>query len=116
MTWNLKYAKNKYNNTPQLYNGMRYDSKKEAEYAKQLDLRVKAKDIKSWERQVKIDLRVNGKHITNYYVDFVITHNDKSREYAEVKGFSTDLFRLKWVLFEALLSEIDPGATMTMIK
>lgn len=116
MTWNLKYEKNKYNNTPQLYNGMRYDSKKEAEYAKQLDLRVKAKDIKSWERQVKIDLRVNGKHIANYYCDFLITHKDGHKEYVEIKGVILELWRLKWLLFEALLDEISPGAELTVIK
>ena len=76
-------------------------SKKEAQYAYELDLRVKAKDIKSWERQVKIDICVNGIHICNYYMDFVITHNDGSEEYVEVKGFATDVWILKAKLFRA---------------
>lgn len=107
---------NKYNNTSQLYDGNRYDSKKESEFAKQLDLRVKAKDIKNWERQIKIPLAVNGKHITNYYIDFRITNNDDSREYIEIKGFETEVWRLKWKLFEALIEEIDPGAELIVIK
>lgn len=106
----------KYNNTPQLYDGNRYDSKKEAEYAKQLDLRVKAKDIKSWDRQKKIELRVKDRLICNYYIDFVITHNDDSREYIEIKGMVLPLWQLKWKLFEALIDEIDPGAELTVIK
>ena len=34
------------------YNGAVYDSKLEAGYAQELDLRIRAKDLKSWERQV----------------------------------------------------------------
>jgi hypothetical protein len=107
---------NKYNKTPQLYNGNRYDSKKEAEFAKQLDLRKKAKDIKDWERQVKIPLAVNGKHIANYYIDFKITNKDGSIELVEIKGFETEVWRLKWKLTEALLDEISPGAELIVIK
>jgi hypothetical protein len=107
---------NKYNNTPQLYNGNRYDSKKEAEFAKELDLRVKGKDLKSWERQVKIPLTVNGKHITNYYIDFKLTNKDGSIEFVEIKGFETETWRLKWKLFEALIDEIEPGAELIVIK
>lgn len=82
-----------------------YHSKKEAGYAQELDLRVKAKDIKSWERQVRIPLVVNGYKICDYTIDFVVTHNDKTKEYVEVKGFFTPEFRLKWKLFEALFSD-----------
>ena len=57
---------NKYNNTKQLYNGNRYDSKKESSYAQQLDLRIKAGDIKSYERQFKLELRVNGYKICSW--------------------------------------------------
>ena len=91
-------------------------AKKEAKYAEDLDWRVKGKDIKSWERQKKISLDVNGKHIANYYIDFVIHHNDGSREYVEVKGFATEVWRLKWKLFEALIDEIDPGMEITVVR
>src|SRR5437762_12076375 len=107
---------NKYKNIPQLYNGNRYDSKKESEFARELDLRLKTKDIKAWERQVKIELRVNGYLICNYYMDFVIMNNDGSKEYIEVKGFETQVWQLKKKLFEALLPEIDPGAEYVIVK
>lgn len=96
---------NKYNAKSNVYNGQIYHSKKESAYAAELDLRLKAKEIKSWDRQVKISLDVNGYHICNYYIDFVIKHNDNSTEYVEVKGYETDVWRLKWKLFEALYGD-----------
>ena len=94
MYWQTKQSK--YGNVAKEYNGITFHSKKEAAYAQELDLRIKAKDIKSWERQIKISLDVNGYHIANYYIDFVITHNDKTKEYVEVKGFETDVWKMKW--------------------
>lgn len=99
----------------QLYEGYTYHSKKEAAYAAELDLRKRAGDIKDWKRQVKISLDVNGYHITNYYVDFMIEHNDTSLEYVEVKGFETDVWRLKWALFEALYSHL-PNVALTVVR
>lgn len=107
---------NKYNNTPQRYNGSRYDSKKEAEFAKQLDLRVLAGDIKGWEKQVKLSLNVNGKHITNYFIDFKIINNDDSIELVEIKGMETEVWKLKFRLTEALIDELYPGAELIVIK
>ncbi len=105
----------KYGASKSQYNGITYHSKKEAGYAAELDLRVISRDIKSWERQIKIDISVNGYHICNYYIDFVIIHNDCSVEYVEVKGFETEVWRLKWKLFEALYSKI-PNVTLTVVK
>lgn len=101
----LQKSGNKYHAKSSIYNGTYYHSQKEAAYAQELDLRVRAKDIKSWERQIRISLDVNGFHITNYIIDFVITHNDKTKEYVEIKGFRTDVFNMKWKLFEALYSK-----------
>lgn len=112
----LTRSKRKYHNQSAVYNDVRYDSKKEARYAEDLDWRVKGKDIKGWERQKRISLDVNGKHIANYYIDFVVHHNDGSREYVEVKGFATEVWRLKWKLFEALIDEIDPGMDITVVR
>lgn len=115
MTYFVKRG-SKYNNTPKMYGGNKYDSKKEAGYAAELDLRKKAKDIKDWERQVKIELRVNDYLITKYYMDFKIIHNDDSIEWIEIKGFETEVWRLKRKLFEALIDEISPGSIYTVIK
>jgi len=107
---------NKYRNVSKEYNGHFYDSKFEASYAKDLDLRVKAKDIKSWERQIKIELEIYGKHICNYFVDFKILHNDGTIEYVEVKGLELPLWRFKWKLFEAIWNEEQPEIKLTVVK
>lgn len=114
MIWNK--SRSKFGNIKQTYGGYSYHSKKEAEYAAELDWRVKAKDIKSWDRQYKVELRVYGVLICNYYLDFAITHNDGRLELVEIKGFSTDVFRLKWKLFEAIYSHEHPEIIRTFIK
>jgi hypothetical protein len=106
---------NKFGAKRQEYGGKQYHSKKEAGYAAQLDLRVRAGDIKSWARQKRISLDVNEHHIADYYIDFVVTHNDGSIEYVEVKGFETPEWRMKWKLFEALYDRI-PGVRLTVVK
>jgi hypothetical protein len=95
----------KYKNIKSEYKGIQYHSKKEAGYAAELEIRRLAGDIKDWERQFQISLDVNGYHICNYYIDFVITHNDGTYEYVEIKGFQTEVWRLKWKLAEAILSD-----------
>jgi hypothetical protein len=84
------------------YKGVKYQSKREARYAADLDLLVKAKEIKGWRRQVSFDLIVNSVNICKYVVDFEVEFANGQKEFHEVKGFSTDLFRLKFALFQAL--------------
>lgn len=112
--WHLRRG-NKYGAKSSIYDGIQYHSKLEAKYAADLDLLKKAGEIKGWERQVKIPLEVNGFHIANYYVDFRIEHNNGTIEYVEVKGFETEVFRLKWKIFEAIMSEI-PDVKLTVQK
>lgn len=99
--------KKKFSNKTTYYNNVWYQSIKEADYAQELDLRIKAKDLKEWKRQVPIDMVVNGMKICTYKIDFVeIDHND-NEVWTEVKGFETPEWRLKWKLFEALYPERD---------
>jgi hypothetical protein len=102
--------KNKFNAQKQKVGGVMYDSKMEASYAEQLEWRKKAGEITDIKRQHKIEIRVNGHLICNYYVDFLVTLADGTRQYHEVKGFSTDVFRMKWKLCMALKDEIDKDA------
>ena len=106
---------NKYGNKSQTYEGITYASKKEAGFAQELVFRVRSGDVKSWSRQKKISLDVNGYHICNYYIDFVIEHNDGTLEYVEVKGFETEVWRLKWKIFEATYSHL-PNIKLTVVK
>lgn len=107
---------NKYGAIKQTYNGHSYHSKFEASYAMELDLRLKAKDIKSWDRQHKIELYAYDTKVCNYYIDFVITHNDGVKEYVECKGFETNVWKLKWKLCQAKFKKEQPKDILTLVK
>ncbi len=111
------YQKNgsKYRAVSIVHDGIQYHSKKEASFAAELNLRLKAHDIAGWQRQIKIPLDVNGYHIADYFIDFVIEHNDRTREYIEIKGMELPVWRLKWKLFEALYGK-EPNTKLTVIK
>lgn len=103
MTWYaLARRRGKYNARAAKYNGQRYHSKREAEYAAELDLRVRAGELKSWRRQVKMPIVVNGSRICSYTIDFVETPPSGDEIYTEIKGFETPEWKLKWKLFEVV--------------
>ena len=106
---------NKYGNKKQTYNGYNYDSVKEANYAIDLDWRIKAKEVKSWSRQHKFELYINEIFICKYYIDFRVELTDGTIEYVEVKGFSTDLWKLKWKITEAIFEELTKGENAKLI-
>lgn len=113
--WRLRSG-NKYHAKSIVYNGIQYHSKKEAAYAAELDLRLKAGDIKQWFRQKKISLDVNGYHICNYYVDFEVWHKDGTIELVEIKGFETEVWRLKRKLLEATTLKDNSEIKYTVVK
>jgi len=83
-----------------------HQSRKEARYCDSLGYLKRAKEIKDYEIQKKFDLSVNGVHICNYYVDFLVTLMDGTQQAEEVKGFSTDTWLIKKKLFEALYPKV----------
>jgi hypothetical protein len=107
---------NKYNAKSTQYNGRSYHSKLEASYAERLDWLLKAGEIKEWIPQFKIDLKVNGKHIANYYMDFKVIDKYGAVQFHEVKGMETDVWKIKWLILQATINEIEPGAEMILIK
>ena|SRR5688572_18377478 len=117
MSYFIKTTSNKYHNKKSTYNGSKFDSKGEASYAQELDWRIKAGEIQGYERQVKIELKVNGVLICNCYADFVVTDKHGAKEIHEYKGFLTKDFQLKWKLLQALKEELFPeGVELVMIK
>lgn len=82
-----------------------HHSTKESNYCNKLALLIKAKEIKEYKTQVKYEFRVNGYKICAHYVDFLVTNNDGTQEVHEVKGWETEIWRLKRNLFEALYPE-----------
>lgn len=96
---------NKYNASRASHNGYVYASQMERDYAVNLDLRVRVGELKSWRRQVSVPLVVEGKTVCRYIVDFVEEYPDGSEVWVEVKGFPTDIWKLKAALFRVLYPE-----------
>lgn len=96
---------NKYNASRASHNGYVYASQMERDYAVNLDLRVHVGELKSWRRQVSVPLVVEGKMVCRYIVDFVEEYPDGSEVWVEVKGFPTDIWKLKAALFRVLYPE-----------
>ena len=109
MTWFKKINNvKKYKNESTFYGGNHYDSKAEANYAVELDLRKKSGDIKDWERQINFPIYHKGKLITTPRIDFLIHHIDGMKEFVEVKSpmtASLSDYRIKRKLIEAELDD-----------
>ena len=95
-------SSNKYGAQKTSYNGIVFHSKKEAQFAQELDLRKKAGDIKDWKRQIPFKLIVCDKLVTTYRIDFGILTNKYEWEYIEIKGMATPYWKLKYKLFQIL--------------
>lgn len=84
---------NKYGNKITTVDGIRFDSKREAQYYRELLLRKAAGEVSYWLRQVPIHLPGG----TRYVLDFLVFFVDQAKppEYVDVKGRETATFRLK---------------------
>lgn len=112
MVW---YVKSKWGSARKTkWGGQQYDSKFESEYAMELDMRQKAGEIESWETHKSMPLIVNGYHIGDYKIDFVVHHKDGTEEYVETKGFADKAWRIKWKVFCAM-HEDDPNKIITLV-
>ena len=107
---------NKYNAGRAEYNGRSYDSQGEADYARHLDLMKAAGEVKRVTQQYKLRLEANGIHICDYFIDFRLVMADGSIVLAEFKGMETDLWKQKWAMVKAQLSELEPNATLWLVK
>ncbi len=107
----------KYNAIRCQYNGYWYDSKFEAQCAMHLDWRLKAGDIKGWERQYPIEIRSpDGELIRRHKVDFRVHLNDDSYELLEAKGFETPEYKLLKRLIETMWLPEHLDHTYTVYK
>lgn len=102
--------RNKYNAKKTVYSGKSFDSRKEAEYCRQLEILKKAIDKKdrvmSYKTQVPFQITINGQKICKYIADFVVEYADKHTEIIDVKSVITrklPIFRLKKKLMKAVL-------------
>ena len=103
----LKRSRPKYGNKKTVVNGIKFDSKWEAErylYIKSLERAGRVKDL---ELQVSFNLIVNDQKICAYIADFRYKREDKDGEWHEIvedaKGVETPEFKLKKKLMKACL-------------
>jgi hypothetical protein len=105
--WLQTRRKSKYRNVRITTLGHRFDSKKEAEFAMWLESEKQAGRIKSWRRQVPIELRINGGLWSTYKMDFVTTDSRGNEKWFEIKGFPTEAWRLRWKALDLLFPDQD---------
>ena len=86
--------------------GHYHPSKLESNYCMQLQMLVKAGEIKGFEYGKKYELRINGKLIGCHKPDFSVTNNDGTLAVHETKGVSTPDWVLRKNLFEALYPNV----------
>jgi DeoR/GlpR family transcriptional regulator of sugar metabolism len=84
-----------------IVDGIKFHSAKEARHYINLKMMVKGGLVTVFERQVKFPISIDNIHICNYYADFVVYFTTGIREVQDVKGFKTDIYKLKKKLVEA---------------
>ena len=106
--------KNKYNSRKVVVDGIKFDSHKEARRYKELKLLEKAKEIENLELQPKFLIQDKFKYgektirRISYVADFKYTHCRSGKEVVEdVKGYRTDVYKLKKKLFLYRYPEYD---------
>jgi len=106
--WNLKRGKpasaiperkpSKYHSIMEECDGIKFQSKKEAKYYRELLCRVHAGEVKYFLRQVPFHLKGGVK----YLVDFMEVMADGKIRYVDVKGYKTKIYEVKRKLVEAV--------------
>ena len=86
-----RFRRHKYNAKPNVVDGIRFDSQKEARRYVDNNLRVQSGELLFFLRQVPIHLP--GK--TKLVIDFVEFLADGTVEFVDTKGFQTEVFKLK---------------------
>ncbi len=108
---------NKYKNTKIVVDNIKFDSNLEATRYKELKLLLRAGEISNLELQPRFLLqdsfKKNGRTFRKieYVADFKYIENGKTIV-EDVKGIQTDVFKLKYKIFE----KVYPDLTLKIIK
>lgn len=94
-------AKSKYGNKKVVWNGRKFDSAKEAKRAFVLYHEEQKGLISELKYQVRFKLAINDKHICVYIADFTYIR-DGVYIVEDVKGYKTDIYKLKNKLMKAI--------------
>lgn len=92
----------KYRNQRVEVDGIAFASKKEARRYAELKLLERAGEICALQLQVRYPLKVLGQLVTTYVADFQYVDAD-GLVVEDVKGFRTDLYKVKAKLFKAVV-------------
>ncbi|WP_020469695.1 DUF1064 domain-containing protein [Zavarzinella formosa] len=96
-----KPRRSKYGNTRVDCMGFTFDSILERDHYLFLRSCEAAGKITQLELQPRIPLSAHGRHICDYIADFRYRLANGRVVYSDAKGCLTDVFRIKWRLFEA---------------
>ena len=94
---------NKYHNKKVVVDGKKFDSKKEAERYQALKLLEKADVIRNLSRQVPFELipKQKDERAVKYIADFIYIETATGKIIVEdVKGYRTDVYKIKRKLFK----------------
>lgn len=94
--------KNKYGAIKTEIDGIKFDSKKEADRYGKLKLLKMAGEIIYIELQPRFDIKINGKFCGFYKADFRITWKSGNVTIEDVKGMKTPVYNLKKKIIEAM--------------
>ena len=104
--YNTALSKKAKQETCQCLCGHIHNSRGEAGHCNNLYFRKKAKEIKDYKREVSFSFDINGKHLWNHIVDFLVTGWDDKQWVEEYKGVATEIWRRNYKLFKILYPEI----------
>ena len=90
--------RHKFQAKPSDEDGIRFASKKERTYYRQLKIRVRAGEILFFTRQTGLDLPGKVRH----FLDFVEYWSDGTVHFVDVKGYDTPMGKLKRKQVEAI--------------
>ncbi len=99
----MSERRGKYNARKTEVDGFIFDSRKEANRYQELKMLEAAGEIANLVMQVRYPCIINGKTVCSYIADFeYITTVDDKLHTEDVKGYKTDVYKLKKKLVEAL--------------
>lgn len=114
-----RYAK--YGNSKTEYNGRKYDSKYEASVARELDLRLMAREFTEITPQFRIKLYVylpdgSRADLFTYICDFRCERPDGTFLLVEAKGMETEVFRVKKRILDLVWLPDHPDYEYEVVK
>ncbi len=99
-----KFGRSKYGSRKTVVDGITFDSKREAEYYSTLKAMECVGRIRDLELQKEYRLEVGGVLICKYRADFVYWDVASSAQVVvDVKGYRTEVYRLKKKIMKAIL-------------